>query len=51
MADQSRPVHAYWIEGGFKQQYETSTGKLMALCTTCDKIITNTAEQRLRTHR
>ncbi|CAG5096931.1 Protein of unknown function [Cotesia congregata] len=44
-----RPKHSFWEEGGFQRIREN--GKQVASCVKCKKIINNTAEQRLKSHR
>ncbi|XP_044587069.1 uncharacterized protein LOC123266735 isoform X2 [Cotesia glomerata] len=44
-----RPKHNFWEEGGFKSIRQN--GKQVASCLRCNKIINNTAEQRLKSHR
>ncbi|CAG5090608.1 Protein of unknown function [Cotesia congregata] len=44
-----RPKHSFWEEGGFKSIRQN--GKQVASCLRCSKIINNTAEQRLKSHR
>lgn len=45
-----KPKHSYWTEGAFIQKRNLN-GKLIAQCTVCNKILQNTAINRLKGHR
>ncbi|XP_019697633.2 uncharacterized protein LOC109503985 [Harpegnathos saltator] len=50
MNKSGKSKHSYWTEGGFVQK-RNNTEKLIAQCKVCNKILQNTAINRLRNHR
>lgn len=45
-----KPRHSFWIEGAFIEK-RNEKGKLIAKCKVCNKILQNTAINRLKDHR
>lgn len=50
MNKDEKPKHSYWAEGDFIQE-RNEKGKLIAHCKVCNKILQNTAINRLKNYK